>query len=200
MIKRQQILIFGGGFSPPTLAHEAIVRVCLALPEFDEVWTMPSGDRLDKQVAFRDAARMDMLRLARAASFANDPRLVVSDFELKLPRPSQTYSTVEALREAFPHAEFTFVFGADSYESMPSWPRGAELQESLSMVVFGSARRNLPANVRYIQIIEYADISSTQARAALAKGKSLAGMVSPAIADYLAANVTAESRAQLSTE
>ncbi|HTH72593.1 MAG TPA: nicotinate-nicotinamide nucleotide adenylyltransferase [Candidatus Pristimantibacillus sp.] len=192
MPTNHKVLIFGGSFSPPTIAHEAIIRACLAMPEFTEVWLLPSGDRLDKEVAMDGHQRLAMLELVKQADFASDPRLVISDFELSLPRPTQTYQTVAALKDTFPEIDFWFVYGADSYLSMPDWPHGAELQRSLRMLVFGSLARTLPANVHYIKIDEYADVSSTQARAALARGDSLDGLVSPAVARYLSSRSNPE--------
>ena len=192
MSTSHKVLIFGGSFSPPTVAHEAIIRACLAMPEFTETWLLPSGDRLDKEVAMSDRQRLAMLELVKKADFASDPRLVISDFELSLPRPTQTYQTVAALKERFPETDFWFVFGADSYLSMPDWPHGAELQRSLHMVVFGSLARTLPANAHYVKIDEYADVSSTRTRAALARGESLDGLVSPAVARYLSGRPSPE--------
>src|SRR5215813_4590567 len=99
---RRHILVFGGAFNPPTLAHEAIIRECLALPQFDEVWLMPSGDRLDKQISSSDHDRRHMIRLVHQHAIAQHPRLRVSDFELRRSPPTQTYETVYALQQRHP--------------------------------------------------------------------------------------------------
>jgi nicotinic acid mononucleotide adenylyltransferase len=61
MTNKRKILLFGGSFSPPTLAHEAIIAACLDMKDFDEVWVMPSGDRADKVIAIQDEDRLKML-------------------------------------------------------------------------------------------------------------------------------------------
>jgi len=184
----RNILIFGGSFSPPTLAHEAIARACLALPGFDEVWLLPSGGRADKTISFDDNDRLAMLRLVRVERFAGDSRLVISDFELQLPRPTQTYKTVEALAAAFPDCEFRFVYGADSYAGMPHWPHGRELQKTLPMLVFERGGMSLAtaANVLCQPMpTDFASVSSTQVRHVLECGGDLSGLVSPPIARYV---------------
>jgi nicotinate-nucleotide adenylyltransferase len=190
MTTNHKILIFGGSFSPPTLAHEAIMAHCLALPDFDELWVMPSGDRLDKTIAMNDQQRLAMLTIVKAERLGNNPRLKISDFELKLPRPTQTYQTIQALEKSFPASKFWFVFGIDSYLSMPTWPHGAELQSRLPVVLFTNSQAELKAgNVQASFALDEAfkDVSSTLVRQALKTGADLTRFVSPPIAAYLTA-------------
>lgn len=184
----KRVLVFGGAFYPPTAAHEAILAECLKLPDFDEVWLMPSGDRRDKAVR-EDDRRLTLLEVVKQVSFADDPRLVVSDFELNLPRPTNTYDTTQSLAQAFPDYAFSYVFGSDSYRDMPHWKRGTELQRDLSIVLVMRGVGSLPERAGITQLtlpVELSRISSTAARQALAEGLPLEGLVSPAIANYLA--------------
>ena len=167
----RRILVLGGAFNPPTLAHEAMIARCLALPDFSEVWIMPSGDRIDKTIASAsDQQRLDMLQVVRDKVFAGDPRLMITDFELRLPRPSATHATIAALEAAYPSIQFWFVFGADSYASMPNWPQGAELQKHLTRLVLfdrGDTRSIAHPSALHIALPhELRDISSTAARQA----------------------------------
>jgi nicotinate-nucleotide adenylyltransferase len=188
MTKKRAILIFGGSFSPPTLAHEAIIAACLALQQFDEVWVMPSGDRLDKTIAVDDQARLEMLAIVHGQRFGHDPRLRISDVELHMPRPTNTYDTLRALSERFPDYDFSFAFGRDSYTTMPMWPHGDELRQQLSMVILGDDTATPPAapNVHYVALDEaYSKLSSSRVRDAIAHGRDISGMVSESIARYL---------------
>ncbi len=148
---------------------------------------MPSADRLDKRITLGSRRRIAMLNLMHATTFANNPRLKVSDFELRLPVPGSTYQTFAMLRSTFPDTTFWFAFGMDAYRSMPEWPHGLKLQQKLPMVLFGSGP--LPANtarLRYIQLDDaFADMSSTRVRSTLAAGEPIDAMVSPPIAAYL---------------
>lgn len=133
---KEKVLIYGGTFNPPTNAHQEIIRRCLALDEFNELWVMPSGDRIDKDKMAADKHRLAMLRLLKHERFADDKRFIISDFELKLPRPNQTYITVGALAINYPSNEFWFIYGADAYKNMPRWHSGEKLRRSLNMVIF----------------------------------------------------------------
>lgn len=185
MVKRT-ILIFGGAFNPPTLAHEAIIAACLAMPQFDEVWLMPSGNRADKHIAVRGADRLAMLQLVRTHSFANNPRLRISDFELHLPQPTTTYQTVHALQAAYPHTTFWFAFGRDSYMAMPQWEHGRWLQKELPLVIFASGAGEAvhASNVTLLDIPgTFAETSSTLARKNVLQARTY---VSPAVLSYMA--------------
>ena len=81
MEAKRNVLIFGGGFNPPTPAHEAIIGACLEMPQFDEIWLMPSGDRLDKSIDSEDRDRLQMLEIVKSERFGDNPRLHVSDFD-----------------------------------------------------------------------------------------------------------------------
>ena len=62
-MKRSKVVVFGGSFSPPTLAHTEIIARCLAVPGVDEVWLVPSGSRTDKNIAVTAADQLAMLKI-----------------------------------------------------------------------------------------------------------------------------------------
>lgn len=189
MADKQKILIFGGSFSPPTIAHEAIIRLCLTLPQFDEVWLMPCRERADKAMTAPDHVRLEMTRLVKSKSFANEPRLRVSDFELQLPLPTKTYLTVNALAAAYPTVEFWWALGTDAFLSMPhSWEHGVQLQKTMKLLVFncdGEAEIHQP-NVLLLRLPKsLAQVSSTRARDAISKGESVHDIVSAPVLAYV---------------
>lgn len=183
-----EIAVFGGTFDPPTKAHEAVIAACLARPELDEVWVMPSGTRSDKKSTLNDTDRLWMLNLMLEEVFANHPRLQVSSFELDyLPRPSQTAQTVEALRTFYPECRFRFVFGADSYLSMPQWRNGRELQRTLGMLVVPRNGLVIPVadNLELLTISMQKPVSSTEVRDRVRRGFSIDGLVCRGVRQYI---------------
>lgn len=185
-----EIAVFGGTFDPPTLAHEGIIRACLHRTDIDEVWLMPSGVRDDKPGMQPDETRLAMLSIVRQDVFRAHPKLKISDFELQLPRPTKTYSTVGALEQRYPKEKFWFIFGADSYRDMHSWEQGEELRRRLGMLLVSRQGYELPPEsdtIRHLAVIESGlGISSTKVREAIRSERSVNQFVSKAIGQFIA--------------
>ena len=47
----KKVLLFPGAFNPPHLGHVGMLEVALKEGEFDEVWIIPSGKRIDKIIS-----------------------------------------------------------------------------------------------------------------------------------------------------
>lgn len=184
----KEVAIFGGTFDPPTYAHEAIARACLGESSINETWWMPSGSRVDKPNMLSDQARLNMLRLIKDQVFKQDRRLIITDFEQNLPKPTQTYQTAQALRRAYPDHHFWFVFGADSYQDMSNWSHGLELRQEIGMLIVPRLGIEMPAesdNLKHLYIEEsYGEVSSTEARMAVTAGR-VGGLVSACIDEYI---------------
>lgn len=187
----KNVAILGGSFNPPTRAHQALAEACLERSEFDEVWIMPSGNRLDKVYSVEDEHRLAMLGLL--AQTIHNPRLQVSRLELDLPRPSQTIKTLGALAMQYPDVLPVFVFGADSYYDMPtsSWVEGDYIQKNVHMLIVPREGYQNPvaSNVNILDVpVEFRSISSSQARSRQQAGELISHLVDPSIAAYMAEN------------
>lgn len=184
----KEVLIYGGGFNPPTRAHEVITQACLEIEGIDEVWLMPSGDRKDKHFNSRDKDRLLMLEAMREEVFSDDPRLKISHFELDSEtRPTQTHKTVEALGQGYPDHHFQFVFGTDSYLNMHLWQRGKHLQKHLGMMIVprGEIAIEPAPNVTILDVKTCPILSSTEVRSRVAEGLAIDHMVCQGVANYI---------------
>lgn len=179
------IAVYGGTFDPPTLAHEAIIEAALDQSDIDQLWVMPSGDRLDKPGMSSREVRLSLLHLMVTARFLDDPRLIVSEFEMDLPQPSTTIETYRALHATYPQDDFHFIFGADSYQDMPHWQEGTWLQSNLGMLLVARSGYELPPEserVRHLPFVEQQVISSTVVRERVRAGLDISTLVNPLIA------------------
>ncbi len=130
-----------------------------------------------------------MLRLAVAGDelFEVDPR------EFDRPPPSYTFDTVaELLRES--DGPIAWIVGTDHLSRLHTWHRFDELQRMIRFVVMrrageGVDRDALDPRVRPLvdAMIEVPaiGISSTLVRARARAGRSLEGLVEPAVARYI---------------
>lgn len=183
-----EIAIFGGSFNPPTMSHEAVVKACLETSPIEEVWLMPSSDRADKDFGTTDINRLVMVQAMRNEAFQFDNRVRVCTVELELPKPTQTWRTVEVLRSLYPNDQFHFVFGADSYTDMPNWQQGKRLQTELGMLIMqrDSCGIELRENVQVLPaLLEAQNISSTGVREAIGQGLDVGNLVCKSVANYI---------------
>lgn len=186
----KEIAIFGGAFNPPTHAHEAIIDAALHDQAIKEIWVMPSGTRTDKMDMLCDELRISMLKLMKEKRFTDNNKIVISDFELRLRRPTQTYKTIDMLSRCCPELRFRYIFGADSYQTMHTWEQGKELKKKLNMFLVPRAGLAIPRTNKNIKILNVPatidmSLSSTMARHAAARGQSIKHIVSHPIENLI---------------
>jgi nicotinate-nucleotide adenylyltransferase len=184
------VVVFGGSFSPPTQAHEAIVRQCLALAGFDEVWLVPSSDRTDKNISVPPQQQMEMLEILASDVFLGNPRLKINHTELKRGIATETYDTYQEFLRDYPATDFWFVFGSDSYATIRTWLNGDWLAQNLPVLLVERNGHALPpaaAHIRHLAPLpgRIAPISSTLVRAKLKAHEDIRQLVPGPVADYV---------------
>lgn len=180
-IRKQETIIYGGAFNPPTLAHKAILEACVEYAQTQEadVWVMPSGDRQDKTIMTSRALRLAYVdaMVEGVDNKAVAPEIVTTELDRTV--LVETYDTIKELESEYPGRRFTFVFGADSTETMASWKGGRELLDELSMLVIereGSIINPLARHAVRMQV-QAPNVSSTQVRELVAAGASVDHLV-----------------------
>ncbi len=180
-----RIGLFGGSFNPIHVGHMALARQLRRLAVLDEVWLMVSPQNPLKQGRsdlLDDQLRYQMARLA----LHGEEGLRASSYELRLPRPSYTWNTLQHLHADYPHHEFTLLIGGDNWQLFPRWYRAADILATHRIVVYPRQgcqpdRTSLPENVQ-VADMPLLDISSTAIRDRVAQGLSIDGMVPAQIA------------------
>lgn len=187
----RETVIYGGAFNPPTLAHMAILRACFEYAEANnaDVWIMPSGNRRDKIIAVSRERRLGYIDalIRDAARNEKDIARVVRN-ELERTVSVETIDTVRELQAAYPNRTFTFVFGADSTETMEEWHEGSLLLDTLPILVVEREGSRINPKARYAKPLQVTapNVSSTQVRSFLEQGKPVDGLVSPSVAQLFA--------------
>ncbi|MEM9790597.1 MAG: nicotinate (nicotinamide) nucleotide adenylyltransferase [Planctomycetota bacterium] len=194
------VLVYGGTFDPPHTAHvRQPDRVRRAI-NADAVIYMPAAVSPHKQHLEQTPPdhRLAMLRLATA----DQPWAIVRTDELDRAardgKPSYTVDTLEALRAELPDTtRLRLLIGADQLRAFHDWYRAdriVELAEPLVMVRPPDKVRTvlnaLPQEQRAtwrprLVSIEPMDVSSTAIRTAIRTGAPTAGLINPAVADYI---------------
>ena len=120
MCALKRIALYGGTFDPVHVGHVEIARRVSELFEIDRVIFIPAQmapHKIGRPVT-EPIHRYAMLALATQ----DDPRLVVSTFELDDPDRRYTVDTVEHFqRELGDSTELFFIMGADSWSEITTW-------------------------------------------------------------------------------
>ena len=176
------IAILGGTFDPVHNAHLAMARAALEHLPVDEVVFIPTGTPPYRKPPIASAAhRLAMLDLA----IRGDSRLRIDRRELAPGASGYTVDTLRSLRAELPQGtEIHFLMGADQYDKLDAWHRPDEVRRLAKIAVFARPGHGARDGVRTIPMQPLA-VSASDIRARAAGGGDLAGLVPPAVADYI---------------
>lgn len=214
MTSRPRVGLIGGTFDPIHVGHLSAARAAGHALDLSLVRFIPSArppHRPDSPRA-SEYHRLEMTRLAvaDAAAEAAPTRWEVSDQELRRDGPSFTIDTLAALqREGLSPLQLFFIIGADAFADIASWHRYPAVLDAAHFAVvtrpgttLDQLRSRLPAlgdrvaapaeavtavapRIVFIEA-ETPDVSSTEIRRRAANGAPVDGMVTPAVAAYIA--------------
>lgn len=187
--------ILGGTFNPPHLGHVALARAAAQALALDGVLWMPVAVQPLKEISGDPGAEV-RLELARRAA-GEDSRFQASDLEVRRGGPSYAVDTLEALHEAHPEDELTFIVGADAALGLPDWREPGRVLELARLAVAGregSSEDDVRVRLEPIPgasgrvdffAMPPVAVSSTQVRAAAAAGEPLDGLVPAGVAEAI---------------
>jgi nicotinate-nucleotide adenylyltransferase len=123
--------------------------------------------------------------------------LSVCALEIERDGPSYTVDTLSAIDSSHPHAELTFIVGADTARTLPTWREPAKLLQLADLAVAarsGTDRREVlesiaslgdSSRVRFLDT-PLLENSSSLARERVALGEPIDELVGGAVAGYIA--------------
>lgn len=175
----ERVCLFGGSFNPVHNGHLAVARAALQTELVDKVWFMvsPQNPFKQNQTLLDDAKRLEMVRVA----VEDEPRMKASDYEFRLPRPSYTWHTLQALRRDYPDTEFSLLIGGDNWAKFSDWFHAQDILASHRIMVYPRSGADfdcsqLPPGVTLLDV-PMCDISSTLIREKLHRGESVEGLM-----------------------
>ena len=165
--------LFGGSFNPIHNGHIKLAKLPKQRAGLDEVWLMvsPLNPLKQSEDLLDDEARLEMAREA----VKNESGIIVSDYEMHLPKPSYTWNTLEALKRDFPDREFVLMIGGDNWTLFDKWYRADDIKKNYEIVVY----TRTPGDEGYI------DISSTDIRQRIRDGRGIKRLVPKAVAELI---------------
>lgn len=207
----RRIVVLGGSFNPPTIAHFRLLQAAIDGLRADLGVFVPSShsyvQRKMKRTPCPDEVlpaevRTGMLR----AMCADDPRMTVSCAELDNPRcAGHTYETMQLIQQEHPGAELYFIFGADKLRVLPRWRTYEEFVTDFRVLVFSrddvdteaafQASKPLAAHRESFVFLPQPEgteeVSSTAVRELLRRKESADHLLHPGAARVLQEHLTA---------
>lgn len=192
--KGKKVGIYGGSFNPIHRGHIALARQMLRKAHLDEVWFLVSPLNPFKQASTDLLDDQTRLLLTRQA-LADEPRLVASDYEFHLPRPSYSWDTLQALSRDYPEHDFVLVIGADNWLAFDRWYHAEDILDSYPIVIYPREgcpidAATLPPTVQLVKTRLY-NVSSTDIRRRIREGRPVRRLLPPAIHDAAVAAYSA---------
>lgn len=197
------LVLFGGSFDPPHIGHVRLPQLARKKVRADVVVYIPAALSPFKAEAPPTEARhrVAMLQLA----LADEPHATIETCELDRaahatrPSPSYTFDTLTHLRHQLgDEPTFHLLLGADQVMDFHRWKhhrRILDLAEPLVMLRPPWNRDRLLDELPTALDVEQweqamidlppIDVSATHVRACLAQGRSVEGLLDPAVARYI---------------
>lgn len=193
-----KIGIFGGTFDPVHNAHLFVAESARRLEGLDKVLFVPNTHAHYRSAA---AASVEHRVAMLLGAIASNPHFDVDDSDLRPGASGFTADLIPHVRQKFPHAQLSFVTGADSLASN-AWVRLEEVLEALDFFVvapragitadavsrvLAAVPARLRDRVRTLNLPELPE-SATLVRTLLAQGKSVRYLVPEAVWQYVVAH------------
>jgi nicotinate-nucleotide adenylyltransferase len=192
MPERTRIALYGGTFDPVHAGHLEVARRVSQLFEIEKVVFIPAQlapHKVGRPVT-EPIHRYAMLVLATQ----DDPRLVVSAFELEAPNRRYTVDTVgEFQRMLGDDTELFFIMGADSWSEITTWRDWERLLKMTNHIVVtrpgyevAPAPEGLGDRISFTDAV-MKDISATNIRRLASAGRheELKDLVPQTVANYI---------------
>ena len=183
----QRIGVFGGTFDPIHLGHLAAAsEVCEQLA-LESVVLVPANEQPLK--ASPHASAEHRLAMCRAA-VVGDPRLSVSDVDIKRGGLTFTVDTLADVAAEFPGADLTFIVGADALANVDKWREPERLRSLARFVGVTRPGFDRPAATADTVVVEVPGVavSSTEVRNRVRDGASVRYLVPDVVVAYIEHN------------
>lgn len=188
--KKSRIVIMGGTFNPPHIAHLICAEEVYDHFKFDKVIFIPSARPPHKNA--NDIIDPHHRYMMTLLATENNPHFEVSRIELDRPGRSYTIETVKEIKEIYNNSvEIHWIVGADSIIEMPSWKCVDELINICSFVGINrpgydlsKADKKILERINMINITGV-DISSSEIRQRVKNGATIKYLVPANVEEYI---------------
>lgn len=190
----KKIIVFGGSFNPPTIAHFALAQHMADREDVEKVLFLPVSDLYKKKELIPAHFREDMLwKVVR-----DNDQFELSLVEVTSDTLLDTVESMRLLKEEYPNNQLCFLLGADNLVALPLWNQGEQLLEEFCLYVIGREGLNISdfiqnnvllnqhkSNLIYDNSFPELTISSTHVRDKIKRNESVRYLIPEDIVQYI---------------
>ena len=158
------VAILGGSFDPPHNGHLFVAKQMLRNKNCDKIILTPVFKHPFGKPLTDPKHRLAMARLLK------EKNIEISDIEIKRKEISYSIDTLNALKKLFPKDDFVWIIGKDQIRDFEKWKDWREIKKKFGLII-------IPRTP--------IDISSSEVRERIRKGKSIKNIVPGKVESYI---------------
>lgn len=185
----RRVGVLGGTFDPVHIGHQVAAQDVVEALELDRLLVVPAGRPPHRDASLPAADRFELT----ARAFRGDPRIEVSELELRRSGPSYTVDTLAEVREALEPDRLFCVFGVDQLRELDTWCQPRRIAELADLAVMSRAGEapgpgDAPLDLEFRPVpVTCVEVSSTRIRDRLRRGRSVRYLVPETVREGLEA-------------
>ncbi|MBP3639572.1 MAG: nicotinate (nicotinamide) nucleotide adenylyltransferase [Muribaculaceae bacterium] len=188
MAATETIGLLGGSFNPVHCGHMMLAAYLTQWDIVDRVWLMlsPRNPLKNPLGLIPDTRRLAMLSIATRGV----ERVDTCDIELSMPLPSYTINTLDLLASRYPGRRFKLVIGSDNWQVFDQWRDWQRILDEYGVIVYPRPGYPVEGHVDGMETITpiTVNLSSTQVRDAIARGRDMSCFLPPGVYKYIVDN------------
>ncbi|MGD9761979.1 MAG: nicotinate (nicotinamide) nucleotide adenylyltransferase [Candidatus Izemoplasmatales bacterium] len=132
------VVVFGGAFNPPTLAHKEIYYLIDKVVGFDHFIFLPVSNKYNKSTLIADNYRIDMLNIL----IKDLPKASLSLLEIDDHNYLGTYESLKRMKNIYPNEEIAFIIGSDNLINIKRWISADSLIKEFKFIVINRNKQD----------------------------------------------------------
>lgn len=136
------VVVFGGAFNPPTIAHREIYYHIKKTIQFSHFIYLPVSSLYTKSSLISNVHRLNMLELM----VQDLEHASVSDLEMSDSDFLGTYHSLLRIQEQY-NEEVAFIIGADNLNNIHNWKHANRLLAEFKFIIISRNQVDIPAAI-----------------------------------------------------
>ena len=153
--KNQKIVIMGGSFNPPTVAHYRLMKHAIETLDAAHGYFVPVSDaylRRKMRHAHPPVVLSPELRIKMLQAMCSEDKMKVSDKEIGTIE-ARTLPTLKSFKQEFPECELYFVMGDDKLELLSHLTEKGKFFETSNVILYSRNQEGIEESLKNHRVL-----------------------------------------------